>query len=203
MSIIYDALKKVERKFSDSDFENFLKEKKVEIQKSKPRTYLTYLVIIILGALSANLFYNFLAPTNKIILKESKSQETKEHLNSPAAKNNVSASNNLATAGIPSLPPAKEKNTPQELSKAGSIERNNLPLTEESQKASSLNKESVPSLILNGIFFSKDDSYALINNQILREGESIEGLLVKKISSTEVELQNLENKDSSLKLSTK
>lgn len=175
MSIIYDALKKVEEKFSD------VEEKKIETQKSKPKTYLVYLSIIILGVLSVNLFYNFLIPTNKIILRES-------------------------TVPSSLLSPEREKNIPPELSKDVNSEKNDLPLTEEPPKTNSLNEESLPLLILNGIFFSKNDndSYALINNQILREGDSIEGLLVKKISSREVELQNLQNKDSSsFKLSTK
>jgi len=43
-------------------------------------------------------------------------------------------------------------------------------------------------LTLNGIFFSGDTNYALINNQILKEGDSLKGVRVKRITSEAVEL---------------
>lgn len=52
-------------------------------------------------------------------------------------------------------------------------------------------KSATPSLVLNGIFFSDDDDgYALVNNQIVRENESVDGVLVKKITASSVELDN-------------
>lgn len=52
-------------------------------------------------------------------------------------------------------------------------------------------KTAPPSLVLNGIFFSDDDDgYALVNNQIVRENESVDGVLVKKITASSVELDN-------------
>jgi len=44
--------------------------------------------------------------------------------------------------------------------------------------------------VLNGIFFSNDDSYALINNQIVRENESVDGAKVVAITENTVELDN-------------
>lgn len=44
------------------------------------------------------------------------------------------------------------------------------------------------SLILNGIFFSEDQGYALINNRIVKEGDVIEGVTVERITLDEVEL---------------
>jgi type II secretory pathway component PulC len=44
--------------------------------------------------------------------------------------------------------------------------------------------------ILSGIFFSDNDGYALVNNQIIRENDSIEGAKVKKITANSVELNN-------------
>lgn len=43
-------------------------------------------------------------------------------------------------------------------------------------------------LNLNGIFFSGDTNYALINNQIVREGDSLMGATVRRITSKDVEL---------------
>lgn len=46
-----------------------------------------------------------------------------------------------------------------------------------------------PQLVLNGIFSSGDQSYALINNRIVKPGESVAGARVKSISFTTVELE--------------
>lgn len=48
----------------------------------------------------------------------------------------------------------------------------------------------MPSLVLNGIFFTGNDGYCLINNQILKAGDEIEGVVVEKINEQEVELSN-------------
>lgn len=45
------------------------------------------------------------------------------------------------------------------------------------------------SLVLNGVFFERGESYALINNKIVRVGEQIEGATVKEIAITGVELE--------------
>jgi hypothetical protein len=45
-------------------------------------------------------------------------------------------------------------------------------------------------LVLNGIFFSGNSGYALINNQIVKEGDVVEGSYVQKISEEEVFLKN-------------
>ncbi len=43
-------------------------------------------------------------------------------------------------------------------------------------------------LVLNGIFFSDNDGYALINNQIVRENDLVDGAKVIKIAANNVEL---------------
>ena len=58
-----------------------------------------------------------------------------------------------------------------------------------SASVSTLRKESKEPLILNGIFFSQDEPYALINNQIVKESETIEGATVKRIKVDEVEVE--------------
>ncbi|MDD5282050.1 MAG: hypothetical protein PHC37_05210 [Candidatus Omnitrophica bacterium] len=47
--------------------------------------------------------------------------------------------------------------------------------------------------ILNGIFFSDNDGYALVNNQIVREDDSVDGAKVEKITENTVELNNQGN----------
>jgi hypothetical protein len=42
---------------------------------------------------------------------------------------------------------------------------------------------------LSGIFFSDEEKYALLNNQILKEGEMIRGTTVKTITTNSVELE--------------
>jgi len=44
--------------------------------------------------------------------------------------------------------------------------------------------------ILNGIFFSDNDGYALVNNRIVRENDLIDGVKVEKITALTVELNN-------------
>lgn len=44
--------------------------------------------------------------------------------------------------------------------------------------------------ILNGIFFSDNKGYAIVNNQIVKERDSIEGVNVEKITANTVELNN-------------
>ncbi|MFC1709430.1 hypothetical protein ACFL2J_05190 [Candidatus Omnitrophota bacterium] len=46
----------------------------------------------------------------------------------------------------------------------------------------------IPSLVLNGIFATATGSYALINNRIVREGETILGVEVVHIRPNKVEL---------------
>lgn len=54
------------------------------------------------------------------------------------------------------------------------------------------------SLILNGVFFSEGEGYALINNRIIKEGEEIDGLIVTRVNLDEVEL--VANDGSTIKL---
>lgn len=60
-------------------------------------------------------------------------------------------------------------------------------------------KKPLDSLVLNGIFFSQDVGYALINNRILKKGDTIEDALITRIDSEEVEF---DVKGKKLRLST-
>ncbi len=47
--------------------------------------------------------------------------------------------------------------------------------------------------VLNGIFFSRDEGYALINNQIVKTGDTVDGARVSEITADEVELNSSGN----------
>jgi hypothetical protein len=55
-----------------------------------------------------------------------------------------------------------------------------------------------PVFVLNGIFFSDNDGYALINNEIVRENDTIDKARVSKITVDSVEL-NQEGKITTLR----
>jgi len=50
-------------------------------------------------------------------------------------------------------------------------------------------KTMTDAYVLNGISLSRTDSSALINNQIVQEGETVDGALVVKIGEEEVQLK--------------
>ncbi len=67
------------------------------------------------------------------------------------------------------------------------------PLPEEPALAKKEEKNvQEAAFVLNGIFFSDNDGYALINNQIVRENDSVDGAKVTKITANTVELNNQE-----------
>lgn len=52
------------------------------------------------------------------------------------------------------------------------------------------NKPIETSFVLNGIFFSDNDSYALVNNQIVRENDYVDRAKVVEIAAHRVQLDN-------------
>jgi hypothetical protein len=52
------------------------------------------------------------------------------------------------------------------------------------------NKPPEASFILNGIFFSDNSGYALVNNQIVRKNDSVGGAKVEEITANTVKLDN-------------
>ncbi len=52
------------------------------------------------------------------------------------------------------------------------------------------NKTSQANFVLNGIFFSENDSYALVNNKIVRENDTVNGAEVKTITVNTVKLDS-------------
>ena len=51
-------------------------------------------------------------------------------------------------------------------------------------------KPAKANFVLNGIFFSDNDGYALVNNQIVRENDYVDGAKVGLITANTVELDN-------------
>ena len=51
-----------------------------------------------------------------------------------------------------------------------------------------ITKKTQVSLLLNGVFSSEEEGYALINNRVVKEGDEIEGLSVKRVNLDNVEL---------------
>ena len=92
-------------------------------------------------------------------------------------------SNKIQTAHAPKknvLPVAQTTNPPSAAT---------LPTqTPEKNKPTDASKEGI--FVLNGIFFSDNDGYALVNNQIVRENDYVDGAKVGLITANTVELDN-------------
>ena len=146
MSIIYEALKKVENTPSP-------KMEKATL-KSRPilRSVFLYLLIICAGLFLANAFFAFLSSPKK-----------------PAG-------------AVKTIPAASANNVA-------------------SSAALELKKGSQAPFILSGVFFSEDEGYAIVNDQIVRAGDTIGGATVKQITLSEVVLENWDS--SVIKLTNK
>jgi len=160
MSIIYDALKKVEGKVDapGANPMNLKVEKLPAIRpKRKIKVYFLYVLVITLSMVIANIAFSLIMRSNKLFAKRvNESVKSLKNLTIPRAQELPKTL--PASAVIPAAPTIPKKPAP-------------------------------PALTLNGIFFSEEEGYALINNQILRIGESIEGATVKRINENEVELE--------------
>jgi len=126
--------------------------------KTSKRPILLYIFILVAGLFLGNLIFSLL--TRKAHPANIVKTATSAQP-IPSLKQQIPAVQTLpATASLPK----KENNTPE---------------PEVSEK---------PEFILNGIFVSDNDGYALVNNQIVRESETVDGAKVKKITANSVEL---------------
>lgn len=141
MSVIYEALKKVEASSGGAD----LKVKPPKKVHSVFKPYLIYVPAICFGLLMGGVLFNYFTVPKK------DSADT-------IIKTPPEQLKPLETA----IPPAGEA-MPQ--------------------------KKSQPFLILNGIFSSQNEGYALINNRIVKVGDDIEGATVAGINPDSVELE--------------
>lgn len=151
MSIIYDALKKVE--------ESNVKDSKPldsgsPHTKHKFKTYLLYASAVCAGLVAVNIFFAFLTHSKSI--------------------SGVNSAGPSEISLVKANPPAPQAATPAQ--KPGS-------------SGSPVKISSKGLLILNGIFFSGDEGYALLNNHIVKEGDVVNGAIVKRITVDEVEAE--------------
>lgn len=152
MSIIYDALKKVEQSNikGESQQEDSLRR---HAKKHRLKTYLLYVLVVCAGLFAVNIFFTFLARPkiiSKIDIKP------------------------LAAATV-----AKQENKQEEPSVA----------VQPAPAASPVTATSSGMFVLNGIFFSQEEGYALVNNHIVKVSDTVDGALVKRIDVSEVELE--------------
>jgi len=154
MSIIYDALKKVEKNTN----RDIIAEVNKKRSGKKIMTYLLYVLFACAGLFIANTIFGVLSPKVK---PQAAPRVTAPVTLKPAKKTAVKAKETA---------PA-EKVTP-------------APAIIEVKKA-----PEIPPLILSGVFFSKDKGYALINNRVVKQGDFVEGIKVKKVNLDNVELE--------------
>lgn len=146
MSIIYEALKKVEKL---QTVPNPLPATAQNAKHSKIKAYLLYSLVVVFGILIANIIFMLVAgPFSAPAIK------TELTVKSPPV---LLTNQEPAVVKITPTPQAQEK----------------VP----------------PKLTLSGLFFSQNQGYVLINNQILKEGDTIEGATVKRILLDGVELE--------------
>ncbi|HNX82108.1 MAG TPA: general secretion pathway protein GspB [Candidatus Omnitrophota bacterium] len=154
MSIIYDALKKVEAKVSLS-----VSHDAAEVKMKKP---LNVKLLVICGLVAcvgigiAHLIFSAVVST---------------------IPDKVEANRVLPVAGVVKQPaPITPSTQVPQASGAGT-----QPVVETEPPA-----EESPQLVLNGVFFSEDGGYALVNNKIISQGEEINGAKVTQITQEEV-----------------
>jgi type II secretory pathway component PulC len=160
MSIIYDALKKVERI-------NYGGKSVAADKRHKPnlKILLFYVLIVGIGFFFGNVIFNFFT----------KHQQ---------GKTPVLTTANLADKSRPAQTKQNSKSL-QELPKA--------EITSPSETTSGVSakpkEQPKPALVLNGIFSSGEEGYALINNQIVKVGDVVDGAKVARIDLDGVQLE--------------
>jgi hypothetical protein len=125
-------------------------------------------LLVCVGIFIANTFFSFL------------SQASKAKTSSPVAQTQQVSINKTQPSALPQELLSTES-TRQEISPP-EIKEPSLPIVADVQR------QSLPTLILNGVFFSQDEGYALVNNQIVKEGDLVDGARVKQITLDTVEL---------------
>ena len=184
MSIIYEVLKKVGELTSIRSLKDD-SQKKEEVNKSKIKTYIIYVVTIIIGFVIANFIFSYLSSLLIVPYAKGSSVPPAVIVSAvPAARITLIGN---STAGAPVKEelsaPAKETLPMTILTSRGRNAQGNVG----AQPGSVENRLS---LTLNGIFFAEDsNSYAIINNQIVKEKDMIGDSIVKRITLKEVEVE--------------
>ncbi|MFA5320388.1 MAG: hypothetical protein WBE75_03600 [Candidatus Omnitrophota bacterium] len=134
-----------------------------------------YLGIVFAGMLAAKLFFDLSAGIH---------QDKRSSAVAPAA---LSAPEKKASFNAPE----PDKNAGTILSEGNFAGLSAASVTNTDKNTDEANKEppAPPLLILNGTFLSEGEEFAIINNQIVKAGDEIEGAMVKKIEANNVELE--------------
>jgi len=165
MSIINEALKKTEEHL----LKNSAKDNPLSTKTLAPKPFMLYILILIAGLLLGSLIFNLLKhlPQNNTSLTKKNSltfpSQAHRAQTQQTPVENTQPIVQTTDSSLASIPP-------------------NQPLTER--------KPDKANFILNGIFFSDNDGYALINNQIVRENDYIDGAKVSLITANNVQLDS-------------
>jgi hypothetical protein len=138
-------------------------ESQTKTSKFNFKSFLLYALLVFLGIIAARFVFSFLS----------------SRLNP-----NPQSSRSPKSQGLVQLKKIMPAPT-QARSPGISASKNSEPITAIKKKII----QSVNPYILNGVYFSGDKGYALINNQILEEGDTIGEATVEKISLESVELK--------------
>lgn len=194
MSIIYDALKKVETKVDATNKNTSdLKTKKSQGPKRKFITWRFYVLAICLGFMAAYFFFNYFAPQEKLFLIKdtllAKFLPKKAEL--PAkSKTRIEIKQKIEAQNIVPQQPSPPGESASITASTTQIKPANVSAEDKFSMFSDQSKQQRPlSLNLNGVFISGEEVYALINNRVLRVGDVIEGATVKRITQDTVELE--------------
>ena len=185
MSIINEALKKTEEHLQ----RNVAKDNSLPDKPSRPKSFLLYILILLTGLLLGNLIFTLLRhkPQGDGLASTSQSHKSQDNGLASSNQSHKPQGNGLASTSTqaPSLPSPIKDALPI-------IQTTNLPPPpilpnqppEEKKSAAQAN------FVLNGIFFSDNDGYALVNNQIVRKNDRVDGAKVSLITANSVELDN-------------
>lgn len=153
MSIIYDALKRIEQKTKGAQ-EN-LGTPKRKAPKSRRIVYVLFALIILC---LLTLFVDRPSTEKSFIDR------------SLIGKQPSSLKTSL-------IPPVPKKKVPAKV----------IPLSAPEKESSAVKK--LPPLYLTGIFFSDGEYLALINDQMVKAGDSVEGIQIEEIDSTGADIK--------------
>ncbi|RJP28802.1 MAG: hypothetical protein C4533_03150 [Candidatus Omnitrophota bacterium] len=171
MSIIYDALKKLEGRrvrpkkdpladiSADKLTANQTENKEQKKKNFKLKSAAIYIFVVIFGFISAKLIFNYF-PSFWNNYGRSKPKERIELINVTATDAAKPAQQILPKDTAPSTIAGQQKRY-----------------------------EKAPELELNGIFYSEDESYALVNNQIVKAGDNIDGVDIVEINENNVKVR--------------
>lgn len=174
MSIIYDALKKIEKVGSGTPAVV------TDKQKNSLRIIaILFLPVVISGVFAANKFFDYISRSEAKLpsLDKAVSLSPAKTQALPPVKAQTSLPDGTGAA-VSVVQPAVKQASPLAV---GATSPNKLP--------EEVRKTQPPELTLSGIVRSADSSFALINNRVVKIGDKISGATVMQISESEVELK--------------